>query len=432
MRLSLLIKNGTLLLSEGARRGNILVKGGKIAAVTATEPNAESSIDADGMVVMPGMIDPHVHFRQPGMEGEDWLSGSMAALAGGVTTVLDMPNTKPPATSVLRLSEKIELINAQTSSGPCVNYGLHLGATRENANEIFGAGLGYPPSREERLAASLKVFMGSSTGDLLIDDDLTLKELLGITRLVSVHAEDEDIIRGCAGSGDHLSRRPKEAALSAIRKLLAWGAPGRVYICHITSGEEADLASPFYREATPHHLFLNDGLMKTMGAFAKVNPPLRSEQDRASLWAALAGGKVDCIGSDHAPHTAASKRMGIEASPSGVPGVETALPLMFNAFLKWGWPLQRLAALTSRNAARIFGISGKGELAAGFDADIAIIDPREERKVRAERLHYKCGWTPYEGMAIVGWPRHTLVLGEVAYVDGSFSKAKGRSVVYEV
>jgi len=430
--LSLLIKNGTLLLPDGARRGNLLVVGDKIASVTATEPRAESAVDADGMVVMPGMIDPHVHFRQPGMDGEDWLSGSMSALAGGVTTVLDMPNTRPPTTSAPLLSEKIRLIEAQTAGGPCVNYGLHLGATRSNAKEVLAAGLGHPPSRRRRRAASLKLFMGSSTGELLIDDDRALKELLGACRLTSVHAEDEAVIRASAGGRDHLSRRPKEAALSAIRKLLSWGTPGRVYVCHLTSGDEVDLASPFYKEVTPHHLFLTDDLLRTMGSFAKVNPPLRHESDRASLWEAVAGGRVDCIGSDHAPHTAASKGRDDISSPSGVPGVETALPLMFNAFLKAGLPLQALAALTSRNAARIFGISGKGALAAGFDADITILDPKEERKVSAEGLHYKCGWTPYEGMRIVGWPKHTFVMGEVAYSDGSFSKAKGRSVVYAV
>ncbi|HRR54659.1 MAG TPA: dihydroorotase family protein, partial [Candidatus Methanomethylicus sp.] len=281
--MSLLIKNGTLLLPDGARRGNLLVVGDKIASVTATEPRAESAVDADGMVVMPGMIDPHVHFRQPGMDGEDWLSGSMSALAGGVTTVLDMPNTRPPTTSAPLLSEKIRLIEAQTSSGPCVNYGLHLGATRSNANEVFAAGLGHPPSRRMRRAASLKLFMGSSTGELLIDDDRTLKELLGTCQLSSVHAEDEAVIRASAGGRDHLSRRPKEAALSAIRKLLSWGTPGRVYVCHLTSGDEVDLASPFYKEVTPHHLFLTDDLLRTMGSFAKVNPPLRHESDRASL-----------------------------------------------------------------------------------------------------------------------------------------------------
>jgi len=430
--LSLLIKNGTLLLPDGARRGNLLVDGGRIASITVSEPSAESKIDADGMVVMPGMIDPHVHFRQPGMHGEDWLSGSKSALAGGVTTVLDMPNTQPPTTSAQLLSEKIKLIEEQTSGGPCVNYGLHLGATNSNSEEIIKAGLGPASSKRPRLAASLKLFMGSSTGDLLIDDDNRLKELLSASLLVSVHAEDEAVIRASRGGIDHLSRRPKGAALSAIRKLLAWGAPGRVYVCHLTSGEEADLASPFYREAAPHHLFLSESLMGTLGAFAKVNPPLRSESDRAALWAALADGKIDCIGSDHAPHTAASKRRAPASSPSGVPGVETALPLMFNAFLKEGLPMQRLVALTSRNAARIFRIPRKGALATGLDADIAIIDPNEVRKVRAEGLHYKCGWTPYEGMTVVGWPKHTIIGGEVAYSEGSFSKAKGRSVVYEV
>lgn len=424
------MKNGTLLLPGGARRGNLLLEGGKIVAVTTTEPKAESEIDAEGLVVMPGMIDPHVHFRQPGMDGEDWLSGSMSALAGGVTTVLDMPNTKPPCTSAELLSEKVALIGEQTSAGPCVNFGLHLGAARSNGSEIFKVGLGNSGAPCQQLAASVKVFMGSSTGDLLIDDEFKLKEVLGASRIVTVHAEDEPVIKANAGGVDHLSRRPKEAALSAIRKLSAWGVPGRVYVCHLTSGEEVDLASEFYREATPHHLFLTDAMMRSIGDLAKVNPPLRPEPDREALWSALVAGKIDCIGSDHAPHTIASKMS--QSPPSGMPGVETSLPLMFSAFMKRGIPLERLAALTSMNAAKIFRIEGKGSLAPGFDADITIIDPKDERKVTSDRLHYKCGWTPYEGMTVRGWPRHTIIHGDVAYSEGSFSRARGRNIRYEI
>jgi dihydroorotase len=323
------------------------------------------------------------------------------------------------------------MIGAQTSGGPCVNFGLHLGATRSNKGEIFNAGLGSAVGLGQRQqAASVKIFMGSSTGDLLIDDEQNLRETLGASRLVTVHAEDEPVIKASAGGIDHLSRRPKEAALSAIRKLRSWGVTGRVYVCHLTSGEEVDLASSFYREATPHHLFLTDSMMRSIGDLAKVNPPLRPEKDRESLWSALISGRVDCIGSDHAPHTMSSKMS--KSPPSGMPGVETSLPLMFSAFMESGIPLERLAALTSANAAKIFRISGKGNLAPGFDADITIIDPKDERRVSSERLHYKCGWTPYEGIRVRGWPKHTLIFGEIAYSEGSFSRARGRSVVYEI
>lgn len=422
--MSLLLKNGTLVSHSGRLKANLLISGGKVASITASEPAAEEVIDAEGLHILPGIIDPHVHFRQPGMDSEDWTSGSRAAVAGGVTTVLDMPNTRPPATTAALLAEKEVLVASQS---PSVNYGFHFGATESNAGELGSVGLSRAGG-ELRLAASAKVFMGSSTGSLLVQNPEALAQILGEARLVTVHAEDEAVIREKASEGTHEERRPKEAALSAISKLRRHAPRGAVYVCHLTSWEEADLAEPFWKEATPHHLFLTSAMMAKIGDYAKVNPPLRREEDRQSLWRAVAEGRVDAIGSDHAPHLRAAKES--QGAPSGMPGVGTSLPLMLDASNRGLLPLERVVALMSRNPARIFGLKGKGSLEVGADADITVVDMAEERRVRIEDLHYKCGWTPYEGIALRGWPAITVVGGAIAFRDGAHHPARGSRVTY--
>ncbi|MDI9644537.1 MAG: dihydroorotase [Candidatus Verstraetearchaeota archaeon] len=427
---SLLIKGGTVVTRLGRERANVLIRGGRIEILTTSSPNSDEVIDATGLLVMPGVVDPHVHFRQPGMHSEDWENGSRAALAGGVTTVLDMPNTCPPTTTLQLLLDKFRMVD---SSSPLVNYGFHFGATPTNAEEIRAAGLSTGallPPPPGPLAASVKVFMGSSTGDLLITELTDLRNVARTSRIMTVHAEDEAVIRMHASEQDHALRRPKRAALAAIRKLLSVGRAGSIYVCHVTSYEEAELASPFYREATPHHLFLNSEAMREIGAYAKVNPPLRAEPDRASLWRALLEGKIDAIGSDHAPHLRSEKESA--DPPSGVPGVETSLPLMVDASMKGLIRLEEVVRLMSYSPAKIFRIRGKGDIAPGKDADLVLVDPKLERKVDPDALHYKCGWTPYDGMALRGWPVVTLVGGSVAYKEGEFYPVKGSAVRYGI
>ncbi|MEN3052362.1 MAG: dihydroorotase [Candidatus Methanosuratincola petrocarbonis] len=425
---SLLIRGGTTVSPRGMVRANVFVKGGKIVSLTTLAPEADLVIEAEGLLVLPGVVDPHVHFRQPGIDSEDWVNGSRAAAAGGVTTVLDMPNTSPPTTTLGRLLEKFRLVE---SSRPCVNYGFHFGATHSNLGELVAVGISTAtpiPPPPGQLAASVKIFMGSSTGDLLLTDLDAIRGFASSAKMISVHAEDESVIRANASAPDHASRRPKRAALTAIRKLLSVGKEGRVYICHVTSYAEAELASPFYREAAPHHLFLTSDMMRRIGAYAKVNPPLRGEEDRASLWRALLEGKIDAIGSDHAPHTREAKESG--SPPSGVPGVETSLPLMVDASMRGLIRLEDVVRLMSHSPARIFRIRGKGSLEPGKDADIVLVDPREERRVDPDALHYKCGWTPYEGMVLRGWPVATVLGGSLAYMRGEFYPVRGSAVTY--
>lgn len=417
----LLIKNGRIVTHKEIFHANILVNKGKIVQITKAEPKADIIINADGKLIMPGVVDPHVHFRQPGLSSEDWNSGSKSAIAGGVTTVLDMPNTNPPTTTLRRLFEKKALI--ERTNPPLVNYGLHFGATEDNLNEIEKV-IG-----KIRLVASVKVFMAKSNTSLLIKDVNLIGEIIRRAKIVCVHAEDEEVLEKFSHMPDHNSRRPKIAVLSAISKLIPFANKGRVYILHVTSLEEAELASPFYKEATPHHLFLNEELMKRIGNYAKVNPPLRDEKDRISLWIALKRGLIDCIGSDHAPHLKEDKEK--EDAPSGVPGVETSLPLMLNSALNGMISLEKLVELMCYNPAKIFGLMGKGTLEVGADGDIVIVDKDLERKVTADELHYKCKWTPYEGMKLRGWPIVTIIGGKIAYKDGEFFPIRGREVTYE-
>ncbi len=423
--MSLLIKNGTVLTHRGLFNANILLWKGKIAAFTKTEPKADEVVDAHGKLVMPGVVDPHVHFRQPGIPSEDWEGGSKAALAGGVTTVLDMPNTKPPTTTIERLEEKKTIIKESTIKGPLVNYGLHFGVTTENLDEVLRT-VGWGSTKS--MAASAKIFMGSSTGDLLVTDLNIIRQVVRGSRLVSVHAEDEEVIAKYSHQPDHSSRRPKLAALSAIKKLLSIGQQGRIYVLHVTSWEEAELASPFYREATPHHLFLNSSTSKNIGNYAKVNPPLRDESDRISLWRALTNNMIETIGSDHAPHLKEDKEK--ETAPSGMPGVETSLPLMINASLKGLIGLDKVVELMCYNPSKIFALKDKGRIELGADADITIVDPNLEKKVTADELHYKCGWTPYEGMVLKGWPIITIINGRIAFKEGEFFPVHGKEVSY--
>ncbi len=414
--MSILIRNGIIVTHKDIFNANIFIKNKKIHSITKEDIKADIIINADDKIVMPGVIDAHVHFRQPGGKSEDWESGSKAAIAGGVTTVIDMPNNIPPITTIYNLIRKKEIIE---KSNILVNYGLHFGVTEDNLEEVkkvIGKNI------EKPLVASAKIFMARSTGNLLVRNLNVIENIIRNSKIVTVHAEDEEII-------EKFPSRPKLAVISAINKLLPFANLGKICILHITSIEEVKLASPFYKEVTPHHLFLNSSVIKELGNYAKVNPPLRDEKDRLSLWEALDNNLIDYIASDHAPHLKEDKEK--EDAPSGVPGVETMLPLMMNAALNKLISLQRLVELMCYNPSRIFRLKNKGIIEVGADADIVIIDRKLGKKVSADDLHYKCKWTPYEGMYLKGWPIITIINGEIAYKDGEFFQIKGNEVIYE-
>ncbi len=388
------IENGRVYIKGELLDKNILIEDGKIEKITSGKTNADEKVNARGMVVLPGVIDPHVHFRDPGLTyKEDFRTGSFAAAAGGVTCVLDMPNTKPPTLTNELLGEKRGIASRKS----VVNYGFHFGSSPENLEEI---------KRAEDIAA-VKIFMDASTGNMLIEDDEVLEKIMGSTRLCSVHAEGGNV------------RKAVEFAKSLNRKC---------YLCHVTEGEELGYVKGeenVFVEVTPHHLFLTE---KDQNNLIKMKPTLKKESDRESLWEALRNGTVDTIGTDHAPHTIEEKE---SSEVFGVPGVETRVPLMLDALNKGKVTLKRLVETMCENPAKIFKIRNKGFIEEGKDGDLTIIDMKLRKRVRNDRLFTKCGWSPFNGYELQGWPVITIVNGNVVFQNGEVNgKIRGEEAEY--
>ncbi len=376
---------------------DILIEGGKISKVGHNIFHTGERIDIGGLHVLPGIIDPHVHFREPGLtHKEDFLSGSKAAAAGGITTILDMPNTVPPTTTVELLEKKRKLAEKSL-----VNFGFHFGAAADNIDEI----------KKAKNIASTKVFMNLSTGRLMIKDDAALKEVFSASKLVTVHAEGDMV--------DKAIRLSKECG-------------NRLYLCHISLRSELDSiraakTADIYAEATPHHLFLSE--QDDRDSFTKMLPGLKSVMDREALFASIKDGLIDTIGTDHAPHTTGEK-LGKEY-PHGVPGCETMLPLLLNAVNDGELSLARVLELCCHNPAKIFRIKDKGFLLPGFDADLVVVDMDLVREVREDELFTKCGWSPFEGWALRGWPVMTIVNGNIVFSNSEIDeKHKGKEVEF--
>ncbi|MBS3057265.1 MAG: dihydroorotase [Candidatus Diapherotrites archaeon] len=431
------LENGGVFVSGSFMDLNIGISEGKIADLSKLPIEAAQKIDCKGRIIIPGCIDAHVHFRVPGMEyKEDWNSGSRAALAGGITTVLDMPNTKPATTTVQLLEEKRKLVQKDS----LCNFGFHFGTTTENLSELENAA-------NENIA-SFKVFMGSSTGNMLIEDENVLRRIFQIAKMqnkiVSVHAEDEAIIRQNSeqhknenSTSAHTKIRDSGCEKAAIEKALTLRREigNKLHICHVSSLEGMEKiiverrAGNLTCEATLHHLFLNDEDYEKLGNFAKMNPSLKSRQDNNALLHGIFDGAIDIIATDHAPHTREEKQKGYWDSPGGVPGVETMLPLMLNAAGANKISFERVVELCSEFPAKIFGIKDKGAIEIGYDADICIIDLKREWVVEGSRLQTKCKWSPFEGMKLKGVVEKTFVNGTLAYDNGAFDEgAKGREV----
>jgi dihydroorotase len=417
----LVLKGGTCFLPSGKRVVDIGISGSKIAAIgVPAGAAAAETVDVTGLVVLPGCIDSQVHFREPGLEHkEDLATGTLSALMGGITTVFEMPNTKPNTDTRERLSDKLERAQGRAYS----NYAFFIGATAENAEQL--AELELLPG-----ACGVKVFMGSSTGSLLVADQPTLERVLASgRRRVSVHCEDEPrllerrhlVETGSARVHDHPVWRDEQTALLATQRLLAAARKtGRaVHVLHVTTAAEiAELAHAkdvATVEVTPQHLTLvAPDCYDRLGSFAQMNPPIRGAEHQAALWAAVRSGVVDVIGSDHAPHTREEKGKPYPACPSGMPGVQTLLPLMLNHVHEGRLTLERLVDLVCSGPARLFDIRGKGRIVPGYDADLTIVDLGLAREVDESAMKTKSGWTPFAGMRLVGWPRLCVVGGAVA------------------
>ncbi|MBN2518696.1 MAG: dihydroorotase family protein [Candidatus Altiarchaeota archaeon] len=429
----LLVKGGRVVTPRGVIDASIAIENGKILKILKSGlPKAEEVLDVQGKYVLPGLIDPHVHFREPGAEyKEDLKSGSAAAAAGGVTTFLDMPNNKPSITTAKLLEEKRRLAEKKCS----VNYGFHFGATNENLREI---------EKVENIA-SVKFYLGSTTGDLLVDESI-LPSYFEVLRKrgipATAHCEKEELVGRFAKKRQfryYSELRPDVCEVESIKAYLeaANKAGNRAHICHTSSkkGLESFKENKARNrnlscEVTPHHLFLTQTYEKKLGAFAKMNPPLRAAEDRKALIDGLVSGAIDIVATDHAPHTLEEKEDEFLKAPAGVPGVETMLPLLLNMVNNRFLRLEDVIRVAAENPARIFSIKNKGRVTGGYDADLVIVDLKKGYKISNDDLLTKCAWSPFDGMRVKGKVEKTIVGGEVVYDLGGIYKSGAQEVVF--
>ncbi len=425
---TLLIRGGEVVSSTETIRADIRIENGKILEVAPSlDPRAgEEVVDATGLKVMPGVIDPQCHFREPGnTHKEDLESGSRAAAAGGVTAFLDMPNTNPPATTAQAIRDKIALAKTKCH----VDFGFFIGATPDNLEELNSI-----PE-----ACGIKIFMGSSTGTLLVSERPDLDHIFGNGRkLIAVHAEDDAMIKANAAKmgdkatlQDHPFIRSPEAALKAttLAVELSKKYNRRLHILHLTTEEEADFLRKekvpglISVEVCPQHFLLAaPEVYEKLGTYGQMNPPLREARHGKALWQALKDGVVDCTATDHAPHTREEKDKGYPLAPAGMPGVETLFPMMLNRVSQGLCTLSDLTKWMSEAPARLYGMVGKGHLKPGYDADIVFVDMNAERTIRDGELQTKVNWSPYNGWKIKGLPVMTMVRGRFVYKDGKFNE----------
>jgi dihydroorotase len=439
---SILIRQSQILLPNGEfLLGDVLLQQGKIAAIgEQIDANDAEIINGEGLTLLPGVIDPQVHFREPGLEHkEDLHTASCACAKGGVTSFLEMPNTRPLTITQAALDDKL----SRAASKCVVNYGFFIGATGEVLPDLLTA----------NPTCGIKVFMGSMHGALLIDQEEILDKIFSQgSRLIAVHAEDQSRIAQrrleFAGSKDpaiHSIIQDNQAALNATQLALKLSKKyqRRLHILHMSTAEEAELLrqdKPQWvtAEVTPQHLLMNTSAYEKIGTFAQMNPPLRSPHDQEVLWQALLDGVIDFIATDHAPHTLAEKGQAqniqspvqseksttdtilLEPAnvPSGMPGVETSLPLMLTQAMAGRCTVAQVSQWMSSNVAKAYGIANKGEIRVGWDADIVLVNLKEYKPVLREELLTKCGWSPFEGWNLTGWPEITIVGGNMVYANG--------------
>ncbi len=440
----ILLTNCRTLVGDNLVDCNILAnsESGKIEKISKTLDATwayDERIDCKGMVALPGMIDVHVHFRDPGQEKkEDFYTGSAGAIAGGTTTVIDMPNNAKAVASIAVLTEKIEAISKKS----VCDYGLNFGASPTNQAEAALA------AKKFSVIKGLKMYLGSSTGDLLVDNNAQAKshmETFPKDKPVCVHAEDESEIKKMAAElrakdpegkieYHNIIRSPSAASISVQAACdLSSMTHRHVHICHASTKGELDVVDTYKKggekisvEVCPHHLFLTENDAVRLGNMGKVNPPLRSRIDVAALWDELSkeNSIIDCISTDHAPHTSEEKAKSYWDAPSGIPGVQLRVPLMLDAVNKNLISLRQMVNYCSANPSRLFHLEGKGALKEGMSADITLVNLKEEFTVRVEDQLSKCGYTPYEGKKLVGRVKKTFLRGKLAY-DGENICIKG-------
>ncbi len=429
-----LIRGATCVLPGETAKADVLIEGTKIARVGApAATRAEETVDATGLHLIPGAIDDQVHFREPGLvHKEDLKTGSMACAKGGVTTFLEMPNTDPATTTRQRLHEKLEL-----AAGKCVvNYGFYVGATPSNLEEL----------RLATRTPGIKIFIGSSTGDLLVDDQEALERIFAETTLpITAHCEDESTVRRNAAAldggkdvADHSRIRDHEAALVATRRAfdLARRHRHRFHLLHTSTAAETELLPDpeglITAELCPHHLFFNTDDYARLGSRVQMNPSIKTAEDNAALWRALKDGRIQVIATDHAPHTLEEKAAPYPRSPSGLPAVENSLALMLNEVHRGRCTLEEVVGWMCDAPARTWDLVDKGRIAEGSDADLVLVDLAKPATVRDGEQLTKCGWSPWHGEELTGWAVRTWVMGRTVFCDGHVDvSVRGVEAVYE-
>lgn len=429
-----LIRHADLVLPTGIRRADLVIENDRILAIDPpVGVAADEVVDATGLHLLPGVIDDQVHFRDPGLtHKEDLHTGSLACAKGGVTTFLEMPNTKPTTTSVAALHDKLAL--AATKS--VVNYGFYIGATPHNVSELAFA---------ER-TPGIKIFIGSSTGDLLVDQQSALERIFAETTLpICAHCEDEATIasnkarlgtlhdvRQHSQLRDHLCAR-----ISTQRAIdLAKRYNHRFHVLHVSTADELPLLSDprglITAEVCPHHLLFHVGDYDRLGSLIQMNPSIKTAADNAALWQALLDGTIQVIATDHAPHTLEEKRQPYPQSPSGLPAVENSLALMLDRVHQGLCTLEQVVRWMADAPARVWDMVGKGRIAEGFDADLVLVDLNKKQTIRNTEQLTKCQWSPWDGVELTGWPVRTWVMGQTVFQDGRVATAhRGREVQFD-
>ncbi len=430
----ILIKNATVVLPGETAKTSVLIEDDKIAAIDpAAHTRADDVVNATGLHLIPGVIDDQVHFREPGLtHKEDLATASRACAKGGVTTFLEMPNTNPTTTTVEALEAKLALAAGKS----LVNYGFYIGATADNVDVL----------QKVHRTPGIKIFIGSSTGNLLVDEQEALERIFAETTLpICAHCEDETTIRENRAElgpprivADHSRIRDHKAALIATKRAidLAMRHRHRFHVLHVSTAGEIPLikdAREFVTaEVCPHHLFFNVEDYKRLGSLVQMNPSIKNAEDNAALWQALLDGVIEVVATDHAPHLLDEKRKPYPESPSGLPAVENSLALMLNQVNQERCTLEQVVGWMCSAPARVWDIAGKGRIEEGLDADLVLVDLNKSAMVRNEEQETKCKWSPWHGETLTGWAVRTWVMGREVFRDGAIdTSVRGREATYQ-
>lgn len=415
-----LIRGATCVLPGGTLRASVLIEDSKILDL---EPPVTAVVDqvvqADGLYLLPGVIDDQVHFREPGLtHKEDLHTASRACAKGGVTSFLEMPNTNPATITCDRLAEKLQLASGKS----LVNYGFYIGATPGNVDELAQA----------KRTPGIKIFIGSSTGDLLVDNQDSLERIFAETTLpICAHCEDESTVRanreainGGTSYADHSRIRDERAAVIAVGRALdlAFRHQHRFHVLHVSTAAETELIRDhrdlITGEACPHHLFFNVDDYARLGSLVQMNPSIKTAADNAALWDALRQDYLQVVATDHAPHTLDEKRQPYPKSPSGLPAVENSLALMLDSIHHGRCTLEQVVHWMCDAPARVWDLVGKGRISPGYDADLVLVDLNLRQTIRNDQQETKCRWSPWDGVTLTGWPVRTWVLGQTVFDHG--------------